>query len=545
MKKLLSILLLILMLVSSMSCTFAENLLNEPGTFPIVKEPGSATISIAITDRTNIEDFETNYNTKRIEELTGVNIEFVIFPASDAQAKMDLIVSSGGKLPDLLTIGMYDDLRRLSYGKAGILLPLNEMYDRLGEPFRSRCEEAGLDPDEILSRVTSPDGNIYGAPFYDWHVPNVLSQRTWINQTWLDNLGLDMPKTTDELFEVLKAFRDGDPNGNGINDEIPLIGNESPQRSDVLDLLMNSYIYADNEFNNYYLPFSTTGGKLDVAYDKEEYREFLRYANMLREEKLLSPLSFTQDVTQYNILLSAQPSTVGVAVSADCLSFMGLSDKYVPLEALAGPKGVQYTTTYIPPCNAVMGISKDCENPDLAFLFMNYQLIDKWERITYRWGEEGVDWRKAVEGDLNPYEEIGYKSDIYLYNAIWGTPNNTVWQAACEFPAIVTGDQQLAAPSTEDEPEFLYAQSYSLNKEHMLEFDDIVRKITYTEEEFDRWNDQRKAIKSYVAETRTLFVMGEMSVENDWDEYIETLNALEYKEMLAADQVAYDRMKSN
>ena len=42
-------------------------------------------------------------------------------------------------------------------------------------------------------------------------------------RTRLDHLGLDMPTTTDEFVEVLRAFKDNDANGNGNpNDEIPL-----------------------------------------------------------------------------------------------------------------------------------------------------------------------------------------------------------------------------------------------------------------------------------------------------------------------------------
>ena len=42
-----------------------------------------------------------------------------------------------------------------------------------------------------------------------------------INTTWLERLGLEMPETLEEFANVLRAFRDQDPNGNGIQDEIP------------------------------------------------------------------------------------------------------------------------------------------------------------------------------------------------------------------------------------------------------------------------------------------------------------------------------------
>ena len=44
----------------------------------------------------------------------------------------------------------------------------------------------------------------------------------WINKAWLDELGLEMPETTEDLKTVLKAFKENDLNKNGKNDEIPL-----------------------------------------------------------------------------------------------------------------------------------------------------------------------------------------------------------------------------------------------------------------------------------------------------------------------------------
>jgi putative aldouronate transport system substrate-binding protein len=440
-----------------------------------------------------------------------------------------------------MTIGISDNLRRLNYGQAGIIIPLDEYYENLGQAFYARCAEAGLDPElDVLRRVRSPDGKIYGAPFYDWHIPNVLSLRAWINKTWLDRLGLDVPKTSEDLIEVLKAFRDNDPNGNGKADEIPMIGFEEGWHSSALDYIMNMFIYSDD--NNYYLPFTETGGVVDVAYDKPEYKEYLRYTNSLIKEGLLSPLSITQDNAQYDALLSSDPPVLGIAVSANFHLLSASTDNYVPLEAMQGPEGVQYVTTYVPPCSAKMAISRDCEIPDIAFLFMNYQNIDKWERIAYRWGVEGEDWVKADEDDYHPYESIGYKSDIVLINDIWAVPNNNIWAGSVEFPCIVTADQQLASPISENAPEFKYAESYLINEPYSIAFDDIPSNLSYTIEEYEEWSDLRTSLKSYVLEARTLFCMGEMDVDKDWESYIEELNNLRYKEILAVDQAAYDRM---
>ncbi len=72
--------------------------------------------------------------------------------------------------------------------------------------------------------ITAPDGNIYALPQVNECYHCMYQQRMWIYKPWLDKLGLKMPTTTDEFYEVLKAFKTKDPNGNGKADEIPLSG---------------------------------------------------------------------------------------------------------------------------------------------------------------------------------------------------------------------------------------------------------------------------------------------------------------------------------
>ena len=74
--------------------------------------------------------------------------------------------------------------------------------------------------------LKNEDGHIYGIPQYRGTGADrgtmSTNRVTYINQKWLDELGMEMPKTTEELKVVLRAFKDNDLNGNGIQDEIPL-----------------------------------------------------------------------------------------------------------------------------------------------------------------------------------------------------------------------------------------------------------------------------------------------------------------------------------
>jgi putative aldouronate transport system substrate-binding protein len=93
-------------------------------------------------------------------------------------------------------------------------VPLNEYIDQYAPNIKRVLEERP----EVKKNITSFDGNIYYIP----HIPGGTVSTGWfIRNDWLKTLGLKAPETTEELYDTLVAFRNNDPNGNGIKDEIP------------------------------------------------------------------------------------------------------------------------------------------------------------------------------------------------------------------------------------------------------------------------------------------------------------------------------------
>jgi len=515
---------------------------NDPFISPIVNEP--VTLSLGVSQSTNVIDYEDNYVTRWYEEKTGIVVKYDLFPSADAVTRLDLLVNSNSELPDILTFGL-DNVRRFNYGKEGILIPLNEYYERLAEPFYKYAETVGVTGDDVLRFVVSADGNIYGAPFFDYNYNNLYSLRGWINKTWLDKLGLEAPKDSEELVKVLTAFRDQDPNGNGQADEIPMMGSTRSWNANALGWLMNMFIYYNGN-NNFYQPLNETGGKIDVAYDKDAFREFLKYANNLVAEGLLSPLSFTQDGAQYNATKSASPPILGLSISGGANEFYldQNDDEYIPFEALKGPGGKQYYTTFPPSAYSSCAITKYCDSPEIAFLYMNYTYYDDdaYEgQVSKRFGEKDVDWRYALPGEESFHP--GQAPFLHVIETQWGVPNNKniagVWLSNVVDPRKLF---EVFDGSTSN-PEYWYAKNYTINKDHGIPFDQLPVVFLYTEDEVARWVDQRTALQEYVNESMTLFAMGQMDPNNDsdWNKYIQELNNLQYKDILAADQVAFER----
>ena len=92
---------------------------------------GKKTLTIAIPQNANVEDYDTNYLTAMIEEECDVELQFQLLPTaiSDAKSKLSLMASSGEKLPDVVCMSL-TDLEVLEYGLNGVFIPMNDyLYD--------------------------------------------------------------------------------------------------------------------------------------------------------------------------------------------------------------------------------------------------------------------------------------------------------------------------------------------------------------------------------------------------------------------------------
>ena len=196
------ILVVVLMLALSMPFTaVAQEMVSGPGEFPIVEEP--ITLKILMNGSSIVEDFPTNSFTQWYTERTGINLDFDVAPASEAQAVLNLTIASGD-LPDIIVGFEVNPSILALYGPQGLFLPLNDLIDEHGHFIHEVFEEKP----HVRPLITSPDGEIYGLPTVNECYHCFLSQRAWINQDWLDNVGMAMPQTTDELIDVLTAFKE-------------------------------------------------------------------------------------------------------------------------------------------------------------------------------------------------------------------------------------------------------------------------------------------------------------------------------------------------
>ena len=197
--------------------------------------------------------------------------------------------------------------------------------------------------------VTTPDGKMYTLPRYSGKLQRASGQHLFINKTWLDKLGLQVPKTWDELFKVMEAFKTQDPNGNGKADEIPYamrnigtseIGWWSPF------LFLNS-TGISTQFNNSPSRFGAyiKDGKVQNYLVSDEYRDVIEFLHTMIEKGYSPKDSLTQQSSKYYASLQGaddnKTATVGLAITNIPSSFgTGLQDQYEAIPWPASKAGV-------------------------------------------------------------------------------------------------------------------------------------------------------------------------------------------------------------
>ena len=175
---------------------------------------------------------------QQAEKMTGIRLKCVVpKSASDGMASFNLMMASG-EIADIVNAPTnspgWKRENFFTYGMEGAFLALNGLIDKQAPHIKAFLQD---NPD-VTKYVTAPDGNIYhiayirdGAAAHGW----------FIRQDWLDKLGLKVPKTTPELYQALKAFKEKDANGNGKMDEVPYFSRGKETGIDALAILWDAY----------------------------------------------------------------------------------------------------------------------------------------------------------------------------------------------------------------------------------------------------------------------------------------------------------------
>lgn len=355
------------------------------------KKSAPLSLRVGIPHSDNVQNLESNYYLKWLEEKTGIDIipveiwqlrcdEF-LDSLSVSDTKMDIIMFGNSFIPSEETIKKH--------------------YD--------------------AGHIYTPSDGRYAYMNYGDSRPEGCGQVMWINTDWLSALSLEIPKTTEELANVLRAFKNLDPNGNGRNDEIPLLGSTEKFSINPLYFLMNAFVYCDP-----YHTFHAVENGTDIFVpETDKFAEGISYCKALYEEGLLDERLFTYSESQLAEIVNSPDNLVG-AFTSDSIGdviYQGnpeIMAKYIcilPLEGPFGGRNALFVSKEAKPGAVIInGTGKEALCEELLNVMMT-----KEASLMARFGEQGVDWEYSDGLDVSLY---GEKAVISTINYIWNSPQN-------------------------------------------------------------------------------------------------------------------------
>ena len=208
------------------------------------------------------ETFYDNRWTRRIAEDLGIQVTY-LWTANDPEA-YDLRISlalAAGDLPDIIHLGHIQLAQAVAAGLATPIQPLVDNY--ASDLLRELIYDGG--PDAI--EAATFDGTWFGLGIGD--APIESSSLLYIREDWRQALGLEVPRTLEDMFTMIEAFMDfrGD-DAVGMTIYQGLLGHNQL----TLDALLNIY----GAYHNFWIPDGSGG--LAFSNIQPEYRRAIEMA---------------------------------------------------------------------------------------------------------------------------------------------------------------------------------------------------------------------------------------------------------------------------
>ena len=513
---------------------------NETG-YPITSE--EITVTAAGPMPSGCEDWSQLAVIDEYANRLGIRLD-CDFYETDWETQLTLKVA-GDELPDML-IGCSMNVSDVNeWGGEGYFLDLSQYMDLMPN-LKAYFDQYP----ELEAYCTTSDGHIYGLPKLKVDMTDRLT-RSFINKQWLDNLGLSMPTSIDEYYDVLVAFKEQDANGNGDpDDEIPLLFTSDSGGYTALEkTLLDAYGIFTTDPN--YVLQADESGKVELANINDTYKEYLKFMHRLYAEGLMEQEAFT--ITGDEITTKQQGDVYGsfgcgsapfvmankdISYDANWMALSGMSSELHPKREASIASPVQNSI--------LVAVNGNTEYPEALARFIDYFYTEEG-MLSATKGYDGVTF-DMVQDDLLGTEvpemriPDGYTSgeEFRYKGAILNEALNLV-EKNIDRQAMFESDREVL-----EKPEFVEKYGWEARVIDAFKSDDVTGVeaypvVSYTSDEVEERGAVYKDITTYLKQARAQFITGELDLDKDWDTYVNTLNQMNLGRLLEIEQAAYDR----
>lgn len=361
-----------------------------------------STITVTLYDRGNVPPaagtVDDNIWSQWINEKSPVGVDFIPFPRSEQVQKLNLLFASGDA-PDLILEYDGNFLNQL-YGQKQ-LLKLDDLIANNSTTYKKMTEEFP----QLLTLGQMDDGGTY-------LVGRILGMKTndymLIRKDWLDKLKLDMPTTTEELFEVAKAFREQDPDGNGEKDTFGMnMGGNNAES--VINAMFNngSRFVEDGKLVN-----PTVGEQAKATAD---FQKRLFEAGIVDKDFLTDKTGEVAKQTwvsgKLGIYLSSSGIDNALLLEAHKSLLQNNPEAVVaPVPLPESPYGA-FNPKYKSPIQMTGAINANAKDPQAVMQYIDF-LVEQDTIMTLKNGIEGVHYNKDAEGVATPIDVEKNKTEL-------------------------------------------------------------------------------------------------------------------------------------
>jgi putative aldouronate transport system substrate-binding protein len=474
---------------------------------------------------------------KRLEEDTNVHVDWTAISSDQWGDKISLNMANADELTDFVFTAGFSDSDLLRYADQGVIVPVEDYIDEYmpnlkavfdAHPeYRTMCEDA--------------DGHIWALPWIEQlgsdktAIQTVGNNMPFINQKWLDFLGLPTPTTVDEFEQTLLAFQE---HAADLQKEFNIDGDIIPMSCIVNDqdpnLLINGFGDGIGDVDMGQHIAVNDDGQVVCTATSDGFRKGVEWLHKLYDEGLIDPECFTQDWSTY--VAKGKSHRYGVCFSWDVANIDNIND-YVPLAALQAdtknvtPQNGSFTSGFDRGRCVVTSV---CKNPAFVCAWLD-QMYDPFQSPQNNWGTYGED------DDFDIFElSENENGDKMLKHAPLGDASPVeVREAECVGGPLAVLDEYYDVYVTcPDDAQYRldWIKDYYTND---MNCKYVYPRVFMSSEDMEKLTAIQTDLVSYMNSTKSEFIRDGIT-DDTWNAYIDQVNSYGLDQYLEIYQKYFD-----
>lgn len=474
-----------------------------------------------------MESYSESTFFKEMEKRTGVKTEFVLENAETAVEKFNLMIA-GGDFCDL----MHDVDTNYTGGldtawEDDVIIAIDELIDTWMPNYYAELHSE----ETFIPDLTSNEGNIYQISILR-HEASLPDYGLMIRQDWLDDLDMERPRTYDEYYDVLTAFK------NEKNASAPM-------------MLSNNGTFQGNFFANGYgvkappiqmdTPFYQVDGEIKFGPMEEGYRKYLETLSRWYSEGLIYKDFYTyvdsNTMPPDDLVINDQMGLFGANIQDIPTRYsevIGTNENIVLVGAYDPVEKEGDTLHFSQDRGASAGggycISTHCEDPELVARWADYIYSDDGQ-ILSNYGIEG----ESLEYDADGNPQL---TDLVLHNP--DLPEQLAITKYTTFSLVGVQDDHRQYKEFTD-AQWEAGDIWSMGDDAYT----IPTGAQMTSEENTTYANAYSDIGTYVGQITLQAIMGDVNIDDIWDSYVSEIESMNIATCIEQYQAALDRYYEN